>query len=262
MPRRWSKIWSKQLSDADSLTVVFYHAGDQAQHCDLMVASLKRVAPECRIIQCSDSVSPVVSGVTDVFRLNQPSKSQFMLERVQSFANLGLRSPAVYVDTDLLWLRTFSPGMALGKQDAIFCRRSFNLNTPFNSTFADRVFSNQHQRVIDKTIDFHEHSGRTLGNVFPYLACFTITGSYQTWELVLQNLRNLHPKYLEWYGDQEAIRNLTEAKSIRFSLIDEKVCACLPEHLKDCTEPPLTVHFKGGKRKPAMLSAARHLKLI
>jgi hypothetical protein len=227
-----------------------------------MVASLRRVAPECTVIQCSDSTSPVASGVTDVFRLNRPSTSQFMLERVQSFAALGLRVPAVYVDTDLLWLRTFSPAMALGGHDAILCRRSFNRDTPFNSSFADKVFSNQQQRVIEKTFEFAEHSGKTLGNVFPYLACFTVTGSCRPWRLILENLQSLPPKYLEWYGDQEAIRNLADAGRIRFSLIDEKVCACLPEHLKDCPEPPLTVHFKGGKRKAAMLAAARHLKLL
>jgi hypothetical protein len=243
--------------------VVFHYSGDDPFLCSLMVASVKRVYDAVTVIQCSDANSPAAEGVDLVFRSKGTSDLLFMRERVQLFSDLNLDVPAVYVDGDLLWLRSIGVPETLGEDlEAVFCRRSFKSEEPFNPRFTDKVFSQKSQSFVAKKFDFPEYAGQRLGEVFPYVACFTIARNGRVWQKILANLETLPERYLHWYGDQEAIKRTVAKGTLRFSTIDERLCACLPEYLKEMGSPPITVHFKGGVRKGSMLAAARHLNLV
>jgi hypothetical protein len=224
---------------------VFLHVGFDLTMPTLLVRSLRTVHGQAEIIQCSDQSSPVVGGVDAVHRIAGDT-GNLMTFRLASFAGLNRSCPAFYLDTDMLCVKPLDPEASLDGCDVAVCSREFNRDDRLNLRF--------------KGLDLSEYAGKTLGEVYPFVACATVSRSGSFWADCLANLGALNPKFHYWYGDQEAIRNVVRSGKYRTAFLPESVYGCLPEWRPPT--PPSLFHFKGPGRKPIMLEYARHMRLI
>jgi hypothetical protein len=229
-----------------SATFVFLHVGPANGFPTLLVRSIRAIQPDAEIIQCADASTPAVEGVSSVARFAGDT-ANLMTFRLHSFAGLSHAKPALYLDTDMLCVSPIDPEAELGEGDVAVCSREFNVASAFNTGFAG--------------LDLSEYNGMTLGEVYPYVACATVTRNGAFWKECLDNLRTLAPKFHYWYGDQEAIRNVISSGRFKPRLLPESLYGCLPEAPSSPTTTPRLMHFKGGHRKPLMLEFARKLGL-
>lgn len=224
---------------------VFFHVGNDISP-SLLCKSILRQMPNAEIIQCSDNISKRIEGVTDIFRFDG-DVNNLMTYRLQCFASLDIKKPTIYLDTDILVLNRIDPDELLGAEDVALCERVFDRNNFINTSL--------------RGMDLSEYSGRTLGQVYPFVACFTITKSNSYWRDCYENLFFLDKKFHYWYGDQEAMRNVFKTQKYKTLLVPESKVACLPEHFSE-KYAPLALHFKGEKRKKWMLDIASKLSLL
>lgn len=219
-------------------TFVFFHVGDNVSAPKLLVKSIRKSNPGSTVIMCTDHNTPKIGNV-DKTLVTRCDTSKLMTSRVNAFKELNLQTPAVYLDTDILVTGRIPQLETMTASSVMLCRRSFMRDSVFNTGF--------------RGYDYREHSGKTLDQVYPFLACFTITGSGLFWGEIALILDKLDEKYAIWYGDQEAIRKWAENRGMQQAkALKESTVACLPEYVqKDML--PLCIHFKGAQRKELML---------
>lgn len=227
--------------------IVFLHVGTETLFPTLLVRSLRQHIPNARIYQCSDQVTPEIPSVDEILRFTG-DVSNLMIFRLQCFSSLNIAAPTLFLDTDMLCVRSVDPSIIVGDADIAVCAREFGCRDFINTSLSE--------------IDLSEYSGKTFGEVYPYVACATVTRTGKFWEDCLRNLKQLHPKFHFWYGDQEAIRNVVNRGSYRVSFLKESVYGCLPDQRTLTSSAPRLYHFKGGKRKSMMIDYARNLGLI
>lgn len=218
-------------------TIAFMHTGEHTQQPTLMTRSFRLHNPTFRIVQVTDLGSPAIEGVDDVVR-SPMTDSNIMLFRMRCFANLEPEGPTWFLDTDMLCNRP----LQLEEPDtgAAVCLREFAKETIFNHRFGG--------------MDMSEYAGRTLGSIYPYVGCATYLNNSSFWADCLENMEGLDPKFFNWYGDQEAIRNIVESGKHKVSMLRERMYACLPEHAAQVSDPYI-FHYK-GQRKGEMLKRA------
>jgi hypothetical protein len=218
---------------------VFFHVGDDISQPAMLVESIVRTNGDCKVIQCTDNKSPVVPGVSEIKRFSGDI-SKLMVFRLQAFAELALSEPAIYLDTDMLVLRKVEIDTLIRDKNALMCERFFHRSAMFNVDF--------------RGLSFHEYQGKTIGDVYPVIACTTITRSYVYWSDLKAILDGLDEKFHLWYGDQEAMRRWTEREHrSSFEFLSEAIYACLPEE-RNFVNSAKVLHFKGPARKPFMRS--------
>jgi hypothetical protein len=169
-----------------------------------------------------------------------------MTARLSSFATLGLNRTAVYVDTDMVFLKPVYAEKILGINNVVLCRRSFNRNGLFETN--------------QRGLSFIEHGGKLLDNIFPYLACFTVTPNSNFWKDLLRIHEQLDPKYHVWYGDQESMR--IYANLYKVSTVDESEYACLPEKNANQDYSAKILHYKGTRKVCGLQRQANEQGLI
>lgn len=218
-------------------TIAFMHTGDQIQLPTIMVRSFRAHNPTSRIVQVSDAQSPAIEGVDDVVR-RPMTDSNVMLFRMRCFAALPADEPTWFLDTDMLCSRP----LKLEEPDTgvAVCLREFGKDGIFNHRFGG--------------MDMAEYAGRTLGSIYPYVGCTTYLNNSRFWSDCLANMEALDPKFFNWYGDQEAIRNVVDSGRHEASMLKESLYACLPEHEAQVSSPYI-FHYK-GQRKALMLQRA------
>lgn len=217
-------------------TYVFFHVGDDCLYPQLLVHSINACDPGAEVIQVSNEGTPNISGVTRRHNI-QGDPMQLMSMRLKGFAELRLDYPAIYLDTDMILIRPCSPRLIIGDMKIMMCRRSFNRDATFNESF--------------RGMNLSEYSGRKLDDVYPYLACATITANFEVWQSLSAVLKGLDPKYRLWYGDQEALKIYKKKRPSVCGAILENIYGCLPEHYSDYPAARI-VHFKGAERKSHM----------
>jgi lipopolysaccharide biosynthesis glycosyltransferase len=222
---------------------VFLHIGDDP-NVDLMVRSINSRNQNAYIIQCSDNKTKKIDGASDIFRVSADT-TNLMTFRLQAFSNLKLKEPAIYLDTDMLVLKSLDTHGLIGNSEVVCCKRSFGLNDIVNTSF--------------RGMDLSEYRNKTLGEIYPILASFTITKSFEFWSACLKNLLELDKKFHWWYGDQEAMRNVANSNQFAISYLPESTVACLPEFFNN-NNPPMCLHFKGSQRKAWMREIFHQLK--
>jgi hypothetical protein len=222
---------------------VFLHVGKDA-NTQLFVDSIRFSNPGAHITQCSDYQTNRLNGVTEIFRIDS-DVSNLMTFRLKCFSKLRLTEPAIYLDTDMLVLRRVVPMEILKSSQVACCERSFGRDDLINTTF--------------RGMDLTEYKDRTLGEIYPIIACFTVTENFSFWATCLDELLRLDEKFHWWYGDQEAMRNITKSGKFRTIYIPEDEIACLPEYVKD-NELPVCIHFKGAKRKALMMEVWKSIQ--
>jgi hypothetical protein len=232
------------MMSVQKMTFVFMQTGLN-NYTHLMVASIKKVFPQSVIIQCSNKGTKPIAGISSLFVVDS-DESKLMRFRIDAFTRLGLKTPAIYIDTDMLFINTFNIENSLFGNDAVVCRRSFDRDRVFNHKF--------------KGLNFSEYESMSMDDVYPFLACFTITRNFEFWEKCSLHLKNIDEKFLSWYGDQECLKNITSNSNFKISYIDESECACLPEY-SNLFDSPISYHFKGPSRKQMMLDFARQLMI-
>jgi hypothetical protein len=226
------KDWDDK-SDPKTPTIVFFHVGDNIYQPQKLVSSIRASNPHAKIIMCTDIYTPHILGVDR--RHEAPAdRSRLMISRLAGFATLALEEPAIYLDTDMLVLEQLDPVAILGDKDAVFCRREFGRDWEIS--------------VEINGISMPEYKGKTLDQVYPFVACASVTQNAQPWVKMLELLTFLDPKFQIWYGDQEAIKLYATMNPERVAGMGEAVYGCLPEHINPA-QPPKIVHFKGTDRK-------------
>jgi len=222
----------------------FLYVGVDTTAPSILVRSIRAHNPEARIIQCSDRDSPEIAGVDRVFRLNKHGPKLLMMTfRLQCFAQLDIAEPTLFLDADMMCLASLDPAGILRDNDVAVCEREFETMLAFNLKFMD--------------LDFGEYAGKVLGEIYPYVACATITKSGSFWSDALELLLGMHPKFHSWYGDQEAIRDLVKGGKYRVTFLPESIYARLPDQPVRVGTKSKIYHFKGSARKRVMVDLAR-----
>jgi hypothetical protein len=222
-------------------TFVFLHVGDDPV-AELLVQSINRTNPDARLIQCTDPLNGQVTGTTDIYR-HDGDTSNLMTFRLEAFSSLGLQEPAIYLDTDMLVLTELNSEDILAGTDVACCERSFGRDSIINASF--------------RGMDLSEYKDKTLGEVYPILAAFTVTRTFDFWAACSKRLLELDDKFHFWYGDQEAMRDVVRLNKFDLRLIPESVFACLPEF--SLSTSPKLLHFKGAQRKKLMSTVWRSI---
>ena len=208
---------------------VFFHVGQDISAPQKMVKSLLRYNPNAEITMCTDHSTPDVMGVTDR-REFEMVPGQMMYSRLRAYADLNLDCPALYIDTDMIFVERVVVRDALGDTDVALCRREFQNDSLFN--------------IEQRGVRFDEYKDKTIGEVYPYVGCAVATESGKAWQEMLGMFEKLDAKYRNWYGDQEVLREF--AKVYQCGELPESVFGCLPEHQTDKAK---ILHFKGPGRK-------------
>jgi len=215
-------------------TFVFFRTGTEEElvYAKKFVASLRASNPDAEIIMCTNRHTPEIEGVTRRFELTLNS-NDWMEYRMQAYAELRLDRPAMYLDDDMIVNASIDPKKLLGGMNVLLCERSFYRESQFNTHM--------------KGIDFQEHKGKTIHQVYPYLACATVTKDYMFWADLLFIMDYISPKYRKWYGDQECMRIWSQtADDDEYGVISEEDYACLPEYLSG--KNPKIIHYKGNRK--------------
>lgn len=216
--------------DVSKPTFVFFHVGQDVSQPQKLVDSIVQTNPGAEIVMCTDMMTPFVRGVTQ--RVNvQGDRNKLMQFRLDAFAKARLNNPAIYLDTDMVVQEKINPTELLESFNVMMCRRSFQRDAGFNINL--------------RGMNFSEYRGKTLDQVYPYLACATITRNHEPWDSMAMMLRVMDPKYSVWYGDQEALK--AYATSEKIGTLDESEYACLPEKVNR-NFPPKIIHYKGNRK--------------
>lgn len=203
----------------------------------MLVQSIRLFNPAAEIIYCTDAESPDIEGITRRVQ-SKGNRGHLMTFRIRAFTEAQLDYPALYIDTDMLCTKPIDPKALLQYRDILMCKRSFMRNAPFNGNF--------------RGMNFMEYDQTPLGEVYPFLACATVTKNSSIWKNLLIIMKSLDIKFHVWYGDQEALKILaSEMTDDKLGYIDESVYACLPEENYFLPSASM-LHFKGASRKPAM----------
>ena len=219
-------------------TFVFYRSAkteEEIRYTRIFVKSLLASNPKATVIMCTTRETPIIEGVVRMEFVPAGDPDDYMVHRLQAYSLLKLNRPAMYLDDDMIIQQELSPSMLLGPlgTDVAFCVRHFDKDSMFNPNI--------------RGLDFSEHKGKTIGQVFPLQSCVSVTRDHRPWDDMLDILDHIDPKYRKWYGDMMAIN--IYAKMNSFTTIDEEDYGCVPEH--SGAKAPKIIHFKGN-RKPLM----------
>jgi hypothetical protein len=207
---------------------VFFHVGDDISYPQKMVKSLLRYNPNANVIMCTDKDTPDVMGITER-REFAVDRENLMYSRMESFARLNFAEPALYIDTDMIFVDRVVVGDILGDSEIVMCRREFQREVIFNTE--------------QRGIRFDEYEGKTIDEVYPFVGCVTATNHGAPWQIMLDMYDKLDPKFKKWYGDQEVLKLYAESEA---DMMPESVYGCLPEHKHDGAK---IIHYKGPSRK-------------
>jgi hypothetical protein len=208
---------------------VFFHVGDDISYPQKMVKSLLRYNPDANIIMCTDKDTPDVMGITDRKEF-VVDRENLMYSRMKAFAGLNFAEPALYIDTDMIFVDRVVVNDLVSDKYTALCRREFGKDAIFN--------------IEQRGMRFDEYEGKTLDELYPYVGCAIAMKDGSMWQMMLQMYRELPEKFRKWYGDQEVLREF--GKRYAHHEMPESVIGCLPENKHDGAK---ILHYKGPSRK-------------
>lgn len=207
------------------------HVGEATDMPGWMVRSFRKHNPDFRIVQLTDQRTRSIEGVDQVIRYNAVD-SNLMLFRMRCFADFDVSGPSWFVDTDMLCARPLQPPS--DNLEVAVCKREF-----YTQSILDHRFNG---------LDMQEYRGRKLGDVYPYVGCVTYLNGSDFWSRCLTDMEALDAKFHNWYGDQEAIRNVVNSGRYAAGHLRESLYACLPEGEPYAPAPPFIFHYKGTRK--------------
>ena len=226
------------------MNFIFLHVGEDIRP-SFLVKSIRKFFPEASIFQCTDKATKEIEGVDHIYRYDGNIKN-LMTFRLEAFSSLDIKQRSVYLDTDMLVLKSFNLD-EYNNYDVVLCKRNFGCNDPINVYF--------------KGMNIFEYENKTFGEIYPYLASFTVTSSSTFWKEASDILISLDKKFHFWYGDQEALKIIKQKNIFNIGTLEESIFSCLPEYI-DKNNIPNVIHFKGVKRKKLMLNMAIEMGLV
>ena len=231
------------------MNIVFLHIDNPKDLKSLIpnyfVKSIKKFCDNANIIQVTDKESKAIPGVNEVVRIGGDIQ-KIMIFRLYAFYELKLYKQTFYMDTDMIFIKKFKIENLFNENKIVLLKRSFMNSAILNTKFND--------------MDLSEYCGRTLGEVYPYIACFSSVSDPMFWKDCLNNLKKLDEKFHYWYGDQEAIRNIVNSDKYKINEAPEKIYACPPRFL-DENPKAYVVHFKGYQNKELIESYAKNYNI-
>ena len=226
--------------------IAFFHVGLDTTNPIILCRSLRASNPSIPIIQCTDAATPAIEGADRVVRFDGDAE-RLMLFRTSAYARLAIDQPTLFLDTDMICLAALDLDALLSGAEIAVCRREYNRDMPLNPEAMG--------------IDLSEYAGCLLGNVYPYIGCATACRNSGFWNACLDEMHRLPPKFHRWFGDQEALRNVVDARTDSIRWLAESIYACLADVETDPTTHPKICHFKGPERKQMMLTCAKTIGL-
>jgi hypothetical protein len=205
----------------------------------IFVKSLRRHHPDATIIQVSDEKTAEVPGVTEVVRVRNSFPNRLMLFRLRLFLELQIEKPALYLDADMICINQVDIEEELKDADVALCQRMFGCE--------ELVSGALHKG----------YEGTPIGSAWPYLACATMTRDSKFWEDAFDAALDLTG--CDKVDDQEAIKQVAGRYKTR--ILPENIYAHPPELRGDPMRTKF-LHFKGKRRKMAMLECARMLRYL
>lgn len=215
---------------------VFFHVGQDTSIPQMLVDSIRWSNPDATVVQCSDVLTPTIAGV-DRKAITACDPTRLMTGRLHAFANAGVEHTAVYLDTDMLIMKPLDLPSILGNSAVAVTRRSFRRGFKFS--------------VEQRGLTFHEYAGKTIDEVYPYVACFTVAKDPAVWNTMLDILLRKEEKFHRWYGDQEAIKAYFMQNWGTCTTVPESTYGCPPDQSAYLPEASV-IHFKGQSAKPLM----------
>jgi len=221
------------LKDKARSNFAFFFVGDDIAGPQKMVKSILRHNPDAGVVMFTDEDTPDVMGITVRFEGNYDRK-ELNYSRIKAYAESPIDTTCVmYLDTDMIVQGKIEVNKILGESKGVaFCRRHFQRDMFFNTE--------------QNGVKYPEHQGKTMSQVYPYVACAVVAKGNQIWKDLLEIYDTIDPKYRKWYGDQEVMRIYAERYPERVQEISESDYGCLPE--EDCKDAKI-VHYKGPSRK-------------
>jgi hypothetical protein len=226
---------------------VFFHISSDLttgnEMPSMLVRSIRKHYLDVEIIQVSDSITPMVDGVSSVFRCDG-NLDEIMAYRINAFSKLGLEKKAIYLDTDMLILKKFNISNIFNNQEVVLLKRDFMNDAYINTNF--------------RNMDLSYLEGKTIGEVWPYIGCLRGSTSNKFWTDSSNYINKLDKQSRYWYGDQDTIKEIVKNNSFTINEINEKKFACPPKFFEK-TNPPYILHFKGYENKDLMKSVANQI---
>ena len=209
------------------------HRGIERENIDLFIKSIKRYHIDSTIIHCTDLFTETFKDVDIIHRENF-DLNHLMFGRVKCFASFAINKPSIYLDPDMLVMKSIPLKLFEEKADVFLLKRSFDLSNKIPTTFRE--------------IEFPNHKNKSLKDVYPFIACFVILKNQKFWLDCLDYFKKIDENYKNWFGDQEIFKRLVNENNYKFAFLDEKNFACPPQHLSG-KDRPFIVHFKGKYNK-------------
>ncbi len=219
------------LKDRPVNHFAFFHVGQDISGPQKMVKSILRYNPDAFIVMFTDDTTPDVMGITHRLE-SEVNREELCYHRIKAYAERAFDKPTLYLDTDMLVQGKIDVEELLGGGDTAFCRRHFQRDMFFN--------------IEQRGLKFPEYEGKTIDQVYPYVACAVVSRKNGLWKSLLNIYDSLDPKFRKWYGDQEAMRIYAERYPELIRDISESVYGCFPEEKHDGAK---IIHYKGGARK-------------
>ena len=224
------------------MNIAFFHIGDFLDIANLFCSSAKKSFGQrkLKLIQISDKDTPKCLHADEIARFDGADISMF--SRMQSYRLLlqQLNEPIAFFDTDILILRAFELNFSKGP---ILCERIFNAN---------KLIEGDSEIILPgRKLYFPENKNKKWKEVYPFVGCFFADSNPKFLAAAINIYKMLPTKYLEWYGDQVALREAS--KKFNISTIKEDKIACYPEHYRQ-NQSAAALHFKGIERKKYMKS--------
>jgi hypothetical protein len=226
-------------------TIAFFWIGSDITIPSLLVRSIRMAfGAEFKIIQLSDKTTPKVEGVTTHRQLKL--SQHIMVARLEAYSSLGIASPTLFLDADMLVLRPFDLPTLAEHEVGVTIRGKL-----------DTVgFSEEDCRIEPAFL------GKNTAQVMPYLYSFVYVRSTVLFARQLNALRKLPKRFHLWYGDQITLKTELDAqkrfmvrplaihifnRTVSSTLEFERICR-LPDNI-------CIAHFKGKNSKKAMLES-------
>ena len=209
----------------------FFFVGDDIAGPQKMVKSILRHNPDAFIVMFTDETTPDVMGITHRIE-SEVNREELNYSRIKAYAERAFDKPTLYLDTDMIVQSKINVEDILEGDSVAFCRRHFQRDMFFNTE--------------QNGVKYPEHQGKTMSQVYPYVACAVVAKGNQIWKDLLEIYDTIDPKYRKWYGDQEVMRIYAERYPERVQEISESLYGCLPE--ENCKDAKI-VHYKGPSRK-------------
>ena len=197
------------------LNITFLHVGKDATLPTKMVASVIEVMPNANIVLLTDENTPIVKGVTTVIR--KKYNGLIMLFRLEHLASL--RGNWITLDTDMII-----------KKD---------LSHVFDQDF-DVALTRRYGVIMDT-------HGNDLVKIMPYNAGVMFSKNHEFWKDALEALKTFKQEAHEWYGDQLAIKFISDKNQYKVLELPCDEYNYTPKD-KEERKDVYVYHFKGPRK--------------